>query len=334
MWSGLVDQLGQDLNEFVSTVKGDTSAVLNSVSEKIIQKTEGNKNDERVDGDGKKDGNSNESKKVNFEPFVAKLLQDPTVLLNDEIEQDSRFEKYASEFSLVEESEEINELLRDGCEVKTIYSEYVPSKITHKQFWIRYFFLESELRLSRHRVGEIQMQEEDLTWGHDVDEGWEDDDIDDDDVMNKVEETESGQAKSSNLKNNFQDSDSASRTDTEELAKQIKILQIDLENASKVIATLRKENTLLKAQVSSLSVSKANANEEVNDEHQKEGDFDGDSEDKNEACNVVTGEKKGEKEVARKSTVQSVPGGIGTRKSSANSSEDNGSWEEDFPEWE
>mmetsp|Transcript_6704 Transcript_6704/g.8106 ORF Transcript_6704/g.8106 Transcript_6704/m.8106 type:complete len:304 (-) Transcript_6704:88-999(-) len=303
MWSGLVDQIGQDLNEFVATVKGDTTAVLQNVSEKLAAQVEGNENQGSTEEVAeKKESLGSFPYSSRAQPFVSRLVEDPTILLAEGLEANPEFERFSSSFKLSEENDEITNLLRDESNVRPIYGDFVPSKMTHKEFWMRYFFLQTKLRLSLHRVGEIEMQEEDLTWGHDEEgeNGWGDEDL-------------SSLPEESKNKDELPVEDSS--VVVENLKAKVNSLTVELEQAQsklKEMENLRLENEELKLRIKEITEISENAD--------------------NEGSTPAVAKHSNETEKNTAEESESTP--LESPQRSAGSSEDNGSWEQDFPEWE
>lgn len=165
MFSGLLDQYKRELNEFVSTVKEDTSYALSTAAEKLAQLNQDASSEDKDASLNAASASLKLAKIPDFETFLEVDLESGEHLAG--------FEDFASSFQLSSREDQIkaaSETLLD------LYDAYVPDRMTHEDFWLRYFYFQHVQRRARLLAGDIgQQDEEELSWG---DEEEEDDDID------------------------------------------------------------------------------------------------------------------------------------------------------------
>ena len=145
MWNAITS----DLNEFVSTVAGDTSEVLNRIDQNFP--------------DGANDDNEELSlaaeerlRRMEMrETFDSQLISDD----DDELYKKDVTE-FLANFSVEARTEEIAKLLEDNPEtLKLVFEALVPTKVTYEEFWQRYFYRCDEERIN----AEIEEEEKRMT---------------------------------------------------------------------------------------------------------------------------------------------------------------------------
>ncbi|GBG31215.1 Hypothetical Protein FCC1311_074362 [Hondaea fermentalgiana] len=195
MFSGLLNQYKRELNEFVETVREDTSQVLSSAAEKLSKLN--------VDGD-----DSDEDKGAHAAAASLKLARIPDfeTFLEVDLEHGDQlapFEDFASSFQLSSREDQIKAA---GDALLDLYDAYVPDRMTHESFWMRYFYFQHVQRRARLLAGDMGQQDEELSWGDDDEE----EDLEDDDEDQEDQDRAAGDSSNTKSSANDVDDDAAS----------------------------------------------------------------------------------------------------------------------------
>eukprot|EP00924_Labyrinthula_sp_SR-Ha-C_P004551 maker-scaffold_1-snap-gene-4.16-mRNA-1 protein AED:0.17 eAED:0.17 QI:53/1/1/1/1/1/2/270/282 len=135
MW-GILDQAKKDLDEFVSTVKHDTSEVFNIGIE------------DTAENFGSSDSQEDKKPKVTFREFIK---SDKTVFLKNELFEAPLYADFRAGIDISDRSDEISSLLSEEKLINDIFLEFVPEKLKYQEFWTRFFFLRSQHKVKAQR---------------------------------------------------------------------------------------------------------------------------------------------------------------------------------------
>lgn len=131
-----------DLNEFVSTVAGDTSEALNRMDETFPESEE-------------KEELSPAAEERLKRMDMVETFEFPLISEDDPEDYKKDVEKFLADFSIDEKTEEIAKLLEEyPNSLKLAFEALVPTKVKYEEFWQRYFYRCDEVRIS------IEIQEE------------------------------------------------------------------------------------------------------------------------------------------------------------------------------
>eukprot|EP00522_Entomoneis_paludosa_P018384 CAMPEP_0172452988 /NCGR_PEP_ID=MMETSP1065-20121228/10488_1 /TAXON_ID=265537 /ORGANISM="Amphiprora paludosa, Strain CCMP125" /LENGTH=449 /DNA_ID=CAMNT_0013205141 /DNA_START=120 /DNA_END=1469 /DNA_ORIENTATION=+ len=132
MWNALTS----DLNEFVSTVAGDTSETLNRMDESF------------PDG-GKKEQISPAAEERLRRMDMHETFDSPLVSEEDPEDYKKDVEAFLSDFSIDAQTDEIAKLLEENPDtLKLAFEALVPTKVKYEDFWQRYFYRCDEERIA------------------------------------------------------------------------------------------------------------------------------------------------------------------------------------------
>mmetsp|Transcript_15357 Transcript_15357/g.25041 ORF Transcript_15357/g.25041 Transcript_15357/m.25041 type:complete len:386 (+) Transcript_15357:359-1516(+) len=221
MFSGLIDQYKKELGEFVSTVADDTSSALNTAKEKLATL-------------GADDDNDQQNSSIN-----AIQLPDIETFMDIDLSQDGSYADFKEAFDFSSRVEDVESLKEDN---ESLYNAFVPSTLTHEEFWTRYFYYQQVQRRARLLAGDMNIQDDDdLSWGDDEEE----------------QETES------------RDEDVGSLSDDDQNLKRAVVaeakcesLQKQVEHMAQQLETLQEENGALKMKIRALVEVKTATEEE------------------------------------------------------------------------
>uniref|UniRef100_A0A6U4E8C6 BSD domain-containing protein n=1 Tax=Phaeomonas parva TaxID=124430 RepID=A0A6U4E8C6_9STRA len=166
MWSAIT----RDLQEFVSTVADDTTAVIAGK--------------DGAESDGENGGTvspSTPSTNASDVPAAVKLLRADLKTYTEPIPaaEQADFEAFLDGFDLMGEasSADISQLLEEDPTLSQVHTEVVPRVVSYEAFWTRYFFRLSKLQQGGGRTpiklafDDLDDEDEDLTWDVEDDQG-------------------------------------------------------------------------------------------------------------------------------------------------------------------
>ncbi|KAL7579866.1 hypothetical protein ACA910_004877 [Epithemia clementina (nom. ined.)] len=133
MWSAIKS----DLNEFVSTVAGDTSEVLNRLDQNF------------PDGADEHEELSLAAEERLRRMEMRETFDSPLISEDDDEDYKKDVSEYLANFSVEERTEEISKLLEENPDtLKVVFESLVPTKVKYEDFWHRYFYRCDEDRIS------------------------------------------------------------------------------------------------------------------------------------------------------------------------------------------
>lgn len=116
---------------------------------------------------------------------------DPATYCNEPTGSKEEFEKWKATFDLEAKKGDISELLVSNVEVRALYTQMVPSTVSHSDFWQRYFYKLYQLEQEDKRRAEL-MKRAELTTDSDL--AWDDED-DWENMNNTLDKQEDGSCK-------------------------------------------------------------------------------------------------------------------------------------------
>ena len=188
-----------------------------------------------------------------IEATLTKVINDPSVLVSFSDSDEEMYEDFSQFFKLSEQSDAIASILNESEEMKKIYGDLCPSKLTHNDFWCRYFYLKGQEVLARHRVGELEEDEEDLTWEGDEDE---DEDGGNGATGDVAKDANAGEGREGVA------GEGTAENNVEELLEEMEALKIELKRCKVDLASVQAENSRLRNAASGES-SRQTASEET-----------------------------------------------------------------------
>ena len=133
MWSALTS----DLNEFVSTVAGDTSEVLNRIDQNF------------PDGANDKEELTLAAEERLRRMEMPETFDSPLISEDDDEDYKNDVEEFLAGFSIEERTDEISKLLEENPDtLKLSFEALVPTKVKYEDFWQRYFYRCDEERIN------------------------------------------------------------------------------------------------------------------------------------------------------------------------------------------
>ena len=172
-----------------------------------------------------------------IEVTLNKIVNDPSVLLSFSESDKEMYSDFSQFFDLSEQSDSIASILNESEGMKKVYADLCPSKLTHNDFWCRYFYLKGQEVLARHRVGELEEDEEDLTWEGDEDEDERDD---------KSPSEQPAGPETAAAKGEGDAGEDTAEMNVGELLEELEALKADLKKHKVELASTQAENTRLK----------------------------------------------------------------------------------------
>jgi len=193
----MVNIYKEDLKEFSNSLLGDTSTILSTQLDNVKQYIPASAT---AVLEGLQENNSNTTSPRNTttttttntttspSSFLGKsnLLKSSLSFFTSEPGDIQEFELWCRDFGEIDShSLEINTILSGDEAIKSLYLQYVPSKATHQQFWLKYFYKQYKSRKEEERRKLILEQV-----SKDEEIGWDDDDDDEEEEKEEVKEDE------------------------------------------------------------------------------------------------------------------------------------------------
>lgn len=205
-----LEMVKKDLNEFVDVIQGDTSTAISETATKLEENVDDTKSTHDATTKVVKKGMEGLSKLLHS---VSELMaidpddsKDEFITLTDDRfslqtynrkqeklhiiqtdpgtycnEPEGLFREWLEVFNLDDHKTKMSELLVQNPAVRAIYTQLVPTAVSHTVFWQRYFYRVFQLDAEERKREELLARaNKETTKEDDTDGGWGDDDDDDD----------------------------------------------------------------------------------------------------------------------------------------------------------
>ncbi|EGC28834.1 hypothetical protein DICPUDRAFT_159669 [Dictyostelium purpureum] len=223
----------EDLKEFSTSIMNDTSQILQSQYDTVKQYIPDSISNAMEDLKNGTAASNNDNNNNNNQPsgstgtpiksptnYLAKSLSFFTSDSNDIQE----FEHWCESFDVDSHYVEIKTLLSSD-DIRSLYSSYVPSKISHQQFWLKYFYKQYKTQKEEEKRQLILQQ---VTQEKEEEVGWDDFDEEETELskldINDNNNDNNDNNNNNNNKDNIQDLNQLENTDFNSL-KQVQVLE-------------------------------------------------------------------------------------------------------------
>jgi len=191
--SSAIDFLSRDLSEYRNCIQNDTSKVCGDLKEKLVSEPTSTSQkftsgvSSILGGISKmliiepdSDDDAIEIKAPVFDRVEKRLhsLQiDPSTYSTDPKGSLENYHKWKDEFILENVKGQISQLLVENSQIRSLYTQMVPSSVSHADFWQRYFYKVNELEENearrialKQRVENVDNESNSLEWDDDWEE--------------------------------------------------------------------------------------------------------------------------------------------------------------------
>ncbi|KAF2069950.1 hypothetical protein CYY_008727 [Polysphondylium violaceum] len=200
----MVNIYKEDLKEFSNSLLGDTSTVLSNQLDNVkqyipasatavLEGLQENINNTTSPRNSNTSSSTTTTSTSTSSPSLlgkSGLLKSSLSFFTSEPGDIQEFELWCRDFGDIEShSLEINTILSGDEAIKSLYLQYVPSKTSHQQFWLKYFYKQYKSRKEEERrklIFEQVSKDEEIGWD---DDEYEDEDGDQDEIKeNNIQE--------------------------------------------------------------------------------------------------------------------------------------------------
>ncbi|CAN8311103.1 unnamed protein product [Cochlearia groenlandica] len=173
---GSLGTMGNAIDELGNTVMKGTAEIIAQGKEAILAAD--NESDSSDNNSNKSFGRPDSFSSKPYSRFVAqvRVVQCDMNTYCEEPEDSDDYKKWEPEFSLVEKTVEMENMLEENGDMKGVYKKVVPNVVDHETFWFRYWYKVHKLKQAEDLRANLVKRaislddEEELSWDIDDEE--------------------------------------------------------------------------------------------------------------------------------------------------------------------